>query len=62
MLTCDHCMLKVSEREAIRDTINGQEKIFCCHGCSGIYRLIRSEGLDAFYLKRRDWPPGPTED
>jgi len=62
MVTCDHCMLKFPEREAIRDAINGQEKIFCCHGCSGIYRLVRSEGLDDFYLKRRDWSPGPSED
>lgn len=61
MLTCNHCMLEVSVHEAIRDEISGQENIFCCHGCRGIYRMIRSEGLDDFYLKRRDWPPGPSE-
>jgi len=55
-------MLGVSEREAVRDEIKGQEKIFCCHGCSGIYRIINNEGLDDFYRKRRDWSPGPAED
>jgi Cu2+-exporting ATPase len=62
MPTCDHCMLEVSERDAVYDTINGLKKVFCCHGCNGIYRLIRNEGLDEFYVKRREWTPGPAED
>ena len=61
MPACDHCMLEVSDKDAIRDEIDGQAKVFCCRGCSGIYRLIRSEGLDDFYAKRRDWPPGPAD-
>jgi Cu2+-exporting ATPase len=61
MPTCDHCLLEVSERNAIRDEIDGQQKVFCCHGCSGIYQLIHSEGLDDFYAKRREWTPGPAE-
>jgi Cu2+-exporting ATPase len=55
-------MLEVSERDAVYDTINGMQKVFCCHGCNGIYRLIRSEGLEDFYSKRREWTPGPAED
>jgi Cu2+-exporting ATPase len=62
MPTCDHCMLEVPERDAVYDEINGQRKVFCCHGCNGIYRLIRSEGLEEFYAKRREWTPGPAED
>ncbi len=62
MPVCDHCMLVVSERDAVYDEINGQKKVFCCHGCNGIYRLIRDEGLDDFYARRRDWTPGPAED
>lgn len=62
MPACDHCMLEVTEREAVREEINGQSKVFCCHGCSGIYRLIRSEGLDDFYSRRKEWSPGPAED
>jgi len=61
MPACDHCMLEVSERDAVRDEIDGQAKVFCCHGCSGIYRLIHSEGLDDFYEKRRKWVPGPAD-
>ena len=62
MPICDHCMLEVSEKDAVYDDINGLKKVFCCHGCNGIYRLIRSEGLEEFYVKRREWTPGPAED
>lgn len=60
MRVCDHCMLEVSDRDAIHDAIDGQDHVFCCRGCSGIYKLIRSEGLDDFYSRRTDWSPGPA--
>lgn len=53
-LTCDHCLLTFPEKDAIHDRIDGEKKVFCCHGCQGIYRLIHSEGLDEFY-KKRQW-------
>ncbi len=53
MLTCNHCLLEFPDGEAVYDDINGQEKVFCCGGCNGIYRLIHYEGLDTFYEKRR---------
>src|SRR5512143_3399128 len=53
MLRCDHCLLEFPDREAVHETIDGQEKVLCCNGCSGIYHLIRQEGLDAFYEKRK---------
>jgi Cu2+-exporting ATPase len=62
MPVCDHCLLEVSEREAVVDEINGQRKVFCCHACNGIYRLIRNEGLEEFYNRRKEWSPGPAED
>ena len=62
MPACDHCLLEVSEREAVRDEIGGRKKVFCCHGCSGIYRLVHNEGLDDFYAKRKGWTPGPAEE
>ncbi len=53
MLRCDHCLLDFPEREAVREPAGSAERIFCCIGCRGIYRLIREEGLDAFYSGRR---------
>jgi len=54
MPQCNHCLLEFPDREAVHDTIDGQERVFCCKGCSGIHRLIHQEGLDAFY-ERRKW-------
>lgn len=62
MLVCDHCMLEVTEQEAVHDELNGMRLVFCCHGCNGIYRLIRGAGLEEFYAKRRGWTPGPAPD
>jgi Cu2+-exporting ATPase len=61
MPACDHCLLEVQDRDAVRAEIDGRTHIFCCNGCSGIYRMIHSEGLDDFYTRRKDWQPGPAE-
>lgn len=61
MLTCDHCLLEFPDREAVCDDVRGQKKVFCCHGCNGIYRLINDEGLSEFYDRRQSWIPGPAE-
>lgn len=58
MLKCDHCLIEFPEREAVHDEIKGAPKVFCCHGCQGVFRLINDEGLDDFYKRRRDWVPG----
>jgi len=52
-LGCDHCLLDFPEREAVRETVDGIDRVFCCTGCQGIHRLIRDEGLGAFYDGRR---------
>jgi Cu2+-exporting ATPase len=63
MTTCDHCLLETPEIQAIRDVINGEEKMFCCHGCRGVYRLINKEGLENFYDQRDStWTPGPPDE
>jgi Cu2+-exporting ATPase len=56
-LRCDHCLLEFPEREAVRERDGGAERVFCCTGCQGIHRLIREEGLGAFYEGRR-WEEG----
>ncbi len=58
---CSHCLIEVNEKEAIFDEIEGQQKVFCCTGCRGIYRLLHDQGLDTFYSKRTGWQPGPPE-
>ena len=60
-IRCDHCLLTFPGRDAVRDEIDGREKVFCCNGCRGIYRLIHDEGLEEFYGKRVGWKPGPPE-
>ena len=60
MPTCDHCLLEFPERDAVRSGNNGTSRVFCCHGCLGVYQLINSEGLDDFYRKRSKWQPGPA--
>src|SRR5512136_521875 len=52
-LRCDHCLLEFPEREAVREDDAGVVRVFCCTGCQGIHRLIREEGLGAFYEGRR---------
>ena len=52
-LRCDHCLLEFPEREAVRERDGEAGRVFCCTGCQGIHRLIREEGLGAFYEGRR---------
>ncbi len=59
MLRCDHCLQETSRASAIIVEINGERKLFCCHGCLGVYELIQSNSLDAFYNQRCNWQPGP---
>ncbi len=61
-LTCDHCLLTFPQRDAIREEVDGSQQVFCCHGCRGVYFLIRSEGLTDFYDKRHWDAPGTPAD
>ena len=51
---CDHCLLPVAERNAVFDDRPSGRKVFCCHACRAIYRMIQDEGLGEFYQKR-EW-------
>jgi Cu2+-exporting ATPase len=53
-LLCDHCLLPVSEQEAVYEAFPPGQKVFCCHACRAIYLLINGEGLQDFYTKR-EW-------
>ncbi|HEX9053066.1 MAG TPA: heavy metal translocating P-type ATPase [Anaeromyxobacter sp.] len=60
-LRCDHCLVEFPAREAVRETIAGAERVFCCNGCRGVFRLVQEEGLGAYYETRRwDGPGAPA--
>ncbi|MGE5173574.1 MAG: heavy metal translocating P-type ATPase [Betaproteobacteria bacterium] len=51
---CDHCLLPVTEREAVYEDSPAGRKVFCCQACRAICRMIIEEGLSDFYRKR-EW-------
>ena len=53
-VNCDHCLLPVAGQEALYEDYPAGRKVFCCHACRAIYRMIQDEGLGEFYRKR-DW-------
>ncbi len=58
-MQCAHCLLEISDREAIHVSVDDQDLVFCCQGCLGIYELVNDEGLDKFYKRREGWAVGP---
>ncbi len=56
---CDHCLQETSRASAITALIEGETRYFCCHGCLGVYQLVHSNSLEAFYRQRCNWQPGP---
>ncbi len=62
-LRCDHCLVEFPAREAVRDAVAGADRVFCCGGCRGVFRLVQEEGLGAYYETRRwDGPGAPVGD
>jgi Cu2+-exporting ATPase len=59
--SCAHCLLDIPAGSSLGEDDAGREVHFCCPGCRGIYRLLRSEGLAEFYNMRTGWVPGPPE-
>ncbi len=53
MSRCDHCLAAFPDAEAVRERDGAAERIFCCAGCRGVWRLVREEGLGRFYDERR---------
>ena len=52
MCQCFHCQSEMPTAQAYSATINGENALFCCHGCVGAAQLINNMGLDAFYEYR----------
>ena len=46
-ILCEHCGEKIINEVSWKD--EGVLKRFCCHGCLGVYRLLKSTGLEEFY-------------
>ncbi|MGW8321398.1 MAG: heavy metal translocating P-type ATPase, partial [Thermodesulfobacteriota bacterium] len=60
MPTCEHCLIPFPSHRAVTATFGGSDKVFCCHACLGVYEMIHTEHLEAFYRKRSKWAPGPV--
>ncbi|MFO0582019.1 MAG: heavy metal translocating P-type ATPase [Anaeromyxobacter sp.] len=55
---CAHCLLPVPPHEEVRAVVGGEERIFCCVGCRGVYEMVHAEGLGSYYASRRWDGPG----
>ncbi len=53
MRRCDHCLAAFPDAEALLERDGEVERLFCCAGCLGVWRLVREEGLGRFYEERR---------
>jgi Cu2+-exporting ATPase len=53
MRRCDHCLAAFPDAEAVVEREGAADRIFCCAGCRGVWRLVRDEGLGRFYRERR---------
>jgi Cu2+-exporting ATPase len=59
-MICAHCLLPTPEQQALRATVAGEERVFCCAGCRGAYELVQGEGLGDYYRRRRWEEVGPN--
>ena len=50
IVKCTHCQLEFDETVMIKEKDNPHVN-FCCHGCQGVYHLLKDDGLDSFYEK-----------
>ncbi|MBW2452198.1 MAG: heavy metal translocating P-type ATPase [Deltaproteobacteria bacterium] len=58
LLNCYHCELPIPSTDLVVDQIEGELFFFCCQGCRGAYRIIKSSGFDRFYQQRNWKEPG----
>ena len=52
-MRCEHCLASFPDAEAVVERDGEVERVFCCAGCRGVWRLVRDEGLGRFYQERR---------
>ncbi|HAC16438.1 MAG TPA: heavy metal translocating P-type ATPase [Bacteroidetes bacterium] len=43
-LLCEHC-----GEDCIDDSIQSEEKLFCCNGCKAVYELLHEAGMESYY-------------
>ncbi len=55
-------MSEIKEGFEVSEEIDGENLLFCCQSCAGVYRILHNSGLDEFYERRRGWKPGPPDD
>ncbi|EGL55836.1 cation transport ATPase [Methylophaga aminisulfidivorans MP] len=48
---CYHCALPVEDINEFKAEIDGEERVFCCHGCKTVCQTIYGAGLQSFYAK-----------
>lgn len=65
--SCFHCGLPVDDRNRVVNTIQGEHREFCCHGCSSVCEMIYDSGLEGFYQRTPDGqllapPPEPPQE
>ncbi|MDH4101048.1 MAG: heavy metal translocating P-type ATPase [Nitrospirota bacterium] len=54
-LTCYHCGSEIaasSPDSVLKAVIAGEERLFCCHGCSTVCAMIHEMGMADYYGKR----------
>ncbi len=58
--TCYHCGLSFESERGFSLLEGETERLFCCAGCQGAYRLIHDSGLEAFYQQRQPSTAGAS--
>lgn len=64
---CFHCGLPVDTKHRVENTIQGENRAFCCQGCSTVCEMIYASGLEGFYQRTPDGlllspPPEPPKE
>ena len=50
-ILCEHC-----GEDCIDDSIQSDEKVFCCNGCKAVYELLHETGMESYYSKDVESP------
>ena len=64
---CFHCGLPLPENQKFTETIESEEREFCCFGCQSVCKAIYDAGLEGFYERTPEGtllapPPEPPKD
>lgn len=61
-MICSHCHLEYDQDALFMREIDGKKEYFCCKGCEGVFRLLKSSNLDSFYDKLGSSKLAPPKD